>query len=114
MPARHRRVPPAESVLEAVLERVTYANEETGYTVARVPTERSGGDPSLIKLVRTGRAVLDGLETVSTSVGSGSVAVTMWSPSPARPTPSTIGSAVVGPLPQRMSSTEDEAAAAYW
>src|SRR6266566_7844778 len=35
---------PAESVLEAVLERVTYANEETGYTIARVATERSGGD----------------------------------------------------------------------
>ncbi len=34
----------AESVLEAVLERVTYANEETGYTIARVVTERSGGD----------------------------------------------------------------------
>ncbi|MEW2353893.1 ATP-dependent RecD-like DNA helicase [Spirillospora sp. NPDC029432] len=30
--------------LEAVLERVTYANEDTGYTVARVATERSGGD----------------------------------------------------------------------
>ncbi len=35
---------PAESVLEAVLERVTYANEETGYTIARVATERSGGN----------------------------------------------------------------------
>jgi len=35
---------PAESVLEAVLERVTYANEETGYTIARVATERSGPD----------------------------------------------------------------------
>ena len=33
-----------ESVLEAVLERVTYANEETGYTIARVATERSGPD----------------------------------------------------------------------
>ena len=35
---------PAESVLEAVLERVTYANEETGYTIARVATERTGAD----------------------------------------------------------------------
>ena len=33
-----------ESVLEAVLERVTYANEDTGYTIARVATERSGPD----------------------------------------------------------------------
>src|SRR5215469_10583704 len=33
-----------ESVLEAVLERVTYVNEETGYTIARVATERSGPD----------------------------------------------------------------------
>jgi exodeoxyribonuclease V alpha subunit len=30
------------TVLEAVLERITYANEETGYTIARVATERSG------------------------------------------------------------------------
>jgi exodeoxyribonuclease V alpha subunit len=35
---------PSESVLEAVLERVTYANEETGYTIARVATDRSGPD----------------------------------------------------------------------
>ena len=35
---------PAESVLEAVLERVTYADEETGYTIARVATERTGPD----------------------------------------------------------------------
>jgi exodeoxyribonuclease V alpha subunit len=31
----------APSTLEAVLERITYANEETGYTVARVATNRS-------------------------------------------------------------------------
>jgi exodeoxyribonuclease V alpha subunit len=29
-------------VLEAVLERITYANEENGYTIARVATDRSG------------------------------------------------------------------------
>jgi len=32
------------SVLEAVLERITYANDETGYTIARVATERTGPD----------------------------------------------------------------------
>jgi exodeoxyribonuclease V alpha subunit len=32
------------AVLEAVLERITYANEETGYTIARVATARSGPD----------------------------------------------------------------------
>ncbi len=32
------------SVLEAVLERITFANEETGYTIARVATGRSGPD----------------------------------------------------------------------
>jgi exodeoxyribonuclease V alpha subunit len=32
------------SVLEAVLERITYVNEETGYTIARVATDRSGPD----------------------------------------------------------------------
>ena len=37
-------VPPDLSVLEAVLERITYANEDTGYTIARVATERSGSD----------------------------------------------------------------------
>jgi exodeoxyribonuclease V alpha subunit len=31
-------------VLEAVLERITYANEDTGYTIARVATERTGAD----------------------------------------------------------------------
>ncbi|WP_245775198.1 SF1B family DNA helicase RecD2 [Nonomuraea wenchangensis] len=30
--------------LDAVLERITYANEETGYTIARVATERTGAD----------------------------------------------------------------------
>ncbi|MGF1429773.1 SF1B family DNA helicase RecD2 [Kitasatospora sp. LaBMicrA B282] len=30
--------------LEGVLERITYANEETGYTVARVDTGRGGGE----------------------------------------------------------------------
>jgi len=34
----------AGTVLEVVLERVTYANEETGYTIARVATDRSGTD----------------------------------------------------------------------
>ena len=33
-----------ESVLEAVLERITYANEDNGYTVARVDTGRGGGE----------------------------------------------------------------------
>ena len=37
-------VPPGLSVLEAVLERITYANEETGYTIARVAADRSGAD----------------------------------------------------------------------
>jgi exodeoxyribonuclease V alpha subunit len=37
-------VPPGLSVLEAVLERITYANEDTGYTIARVATERTGPD----------------------------------------------------------------------
>jgi exodeoxyribonuclease V alpha subunit len=36
--------PQRQSVLEGVLERITYANEETGYTIARVATERTGPD----------------------------------------------------------------------
>jgi len=36
--------PHSQSVLEAVLERITYANEETGYTIARMATERTGPD----------------------------------------------------------------------
>ncbi|MDI5940630.1 ATP-dependent RecD-like DNA helicase, partial [Micromonospora sp. DH15] len=36
--------PARGAVLEAVLERVTYVNEETGYTIARVATDRSGDD----------------------------------------------------------------------
>src|SRR5215831_11089541 len=38
------RATPELRELEAVLERITYANEETGYTIARVATERSGRD----------------------------------------------------------------------
>ena len=38
------RPPQSQSVLEAVLERITYANEDTGYTIARVATERTGPD----------------------------------------------------------------------
>ena len=38
------RPPQSQSVLEAVLERITYANAETGYTIARVATERTGPD----------------------------------------------------------------------
>jgi exodeoxyribonuclease V alpha subunit len=34
----------SQSVLEAVLERITYADEDTGYTIARVATERTGPD----------------------------------------------------------------------
>jgi exodeoxyribonuclease V alpha subunit len=34
------RVAPS-AILDAVLERITYANEETGCTVARVATDRS-------------------------------------------------------------------------
>jgi exodeoxyribonuclease V alpha subunit len=30
--------PPGLSVLEAVLERITYVNEDIGYTIARVAT----------------------------------------------------------------------------
>jgi len=36
-------------VLEGVLERITYANEDTGYTIARVATERTG--PNLLTVV---------------------------------------------------------------
>src|SRR5512132_942844 len=36
--------PAPGAVLDAVLERITYANEETGYTIARVATDRSGTD----------------------------------------------------------------------
>ncbi|MFE5483616.1 ATP-dependent RecD-like DNA helicase [Streptomyces sp. NPDC056527] len=35
---------PRQAVVEGVLERITYANEESGYTVARVDTGRGGGD----------------------------------------------------------------------
>src|SRR5690242_10120360 len=41
--------PPLAS-LDAVLERITYANEETGYTVARVAPAR-GGDGDLLTVV---------------------------------------------------------------
>ncbi|GAA2459451.1 ATP-dependent RecD-like DNA helicase [Actinomadura vinacea] len=44
MPVTAAESGPRPVVLEAVLERITYANEDTGYTVARVATERTGSD----------------------------------------------------------------------
>jgi hypothetical protein len=35
---------PGPQVLDAVLERITYTNEESGYTIARVVTDRFGSD----------------------------------------------------------------------
>jgi exodeoxyribonuclease V alpha subunit len=43
-PAAATERPAPGAVLDAVLERITYANEETGYTIARVATDRSGSD----------------------------------------------------------------------
>ncbi|CAM5330428.1 ATP-dependent RecD2 DNA helicase OS=Kitasatospora aureofaciens OX=1894 GN=recD2 PE=3 SV=1 [Kitasatospora aureofaciens] len=39
-----QQVPHQLAQVEGVLERITYANEETGYTVARVDTGRGGND----------------------------------------------------------------------
>ena len=70
-----RQVPPgapAESVLEAVLERVTYANEETGYTIARVATERTG--PDLLTVVRSYSTVLPAtIQGIRRYLGSGMI-----------------------------------------
>ncbi|MBT2510644.1 ATP-dependent RecD-like DNA helicase [Streptomyces sp. ISL-98] len=44
VPAQVSASSAASAVVEGVLERITYANEETGYTVARVDTGRGGGD----------------------------------------------------------------------
>ncbi|AJP02097.1 helicase [Streptomyces cyaneogriseus subsp. noncyanogenus] len=47
MPTQTAAAAPGErklAVLEGVLERITYANEENGYTVARVDTGRGAGD----------------------------------------------------------------------
>jgi hypothetical protein len=40
--AQRRRA--GETVQDAVLARITYANEETGHRIARVTTDRSGSD----------------------------------------------------------------------
>src|SRR5881227_2814627 len=44
LPVADAARPASGAVLDAVLERITYANEETGYTIARVATDRSGSD----------------------------------------------------------------------
>jgi exodeoxyribonuclease V alpha subunit len=44
MPNHLPSTPPPIASLEAVLERITYANEETGYTVARVSARGSGAE----------------------------------------------------------------------
>ncbi|GAA3489382.1 ATP-dependent RecD-like DNA helicase [Streptomyces cremeus] len=43
--------PVNKAVLEGVLERITYANEETGYTVGRVDTGRGSGTGDLLTVV---------------------------------------------------------------
>src|SRR5579859_3065659 len=48
------------AVLDGVLERVTFANPETGYTIARIAPERGGAEPVTggicrIVLAETGR-----------------------------------------------------------
>jgi exodeoxyribonuclease V alpha subunit len=43
-PARPSADAVRHSVVEGVLERITFANEETGYTIARLATGRSGPD----------------------------------------------------------------------
>jgi exodeoxyribonuclease V alpha subunit len=43
-PVADAQRPVPGTVLDVVLERITYANEETGYTIARVATDRSGND----------------------------------------------------------------------
>ncbi|MDT0306329.1 ATP-dependent RecD-like DNA helicase [Streptomyces sp. DSM 44917] len=43
-PGTPNGTPPRPAVLEGVLERITYANDENGYTVARVDTGRGGGE----------------------------------------------------------------------
>ena len=50
------------STLEAVLERITYANDETGYTIARVsaphgsPYGSANGDLLMVRRQPAGRA----------------------------------------------------------
>jgi exodeoxyribonuclease V alpha subunit len=46
------------AVLEGVLERITYANEETGYTVARVAPSRSSGGGGIDDLLTVVGALL--------------------------------------------------------
>ena len=50
---------PGAQVLDVVLERITYANEESGYTIARVATDRSGTDlVTVVGALLGGRDVL--------------------------------------------------------
>ena len=44
MASQHNAPPVQLAEVTGVLERITYSNEETGYTVARVDTGRGGGD----------------------------------------------------------------------
>jgi hypothetical protein len=46
-------MPPEVSLLDGVLERVTFANPDTGYTIARIDPDRGtrGGDSDLVTAV---------------------------------------------------------------
>jgi exodeoxyribonuclease V alpha subunit len=51
VPGRSSTPPPSRPtvVLDGVLERITYVNEQTGFTIARIATERTG--PNLLTVV---------------------------------------------------------------
>ncbi|THV40107.1 SF1B family DNA helicase RecD2 [Glycomyces buryatensis] len=55
---------PGATNLEIVLERVTYANEETGYTIARASSARSGGELITIVGPLLGAQIGESLEAV--------------------------------------------------
>ncbi|XVV02854.1 YrrC family ATP-dependent DNA helicase [Actinosynnema sp. CA-248983] len=89
----------ADAVLEATLERITFASEETGYTVARVDTGRGGGD--LVTVVGSLLGVQPG-ETIrmrgrwgrTRSTGGSSMSTTTR---PCSPPPSRASGATSGP-----------------
>jgi len=63
-------------VLEAVLERITYANEDTGYTIARVATGRAGPDLLTVVGPLLGAQVAGGLDCTPRNAGASCVSLT--------------------------------------
>ena len=89
--------PQSLSVLEAVLERITYANEDTGYTIGRVATERTGPDLLTVAGPLLGAQVGESLRLTGAGAPPGTAGSSRCTPLPPCCLPRSRASAATSP-----------------